>query len=78
MKPAAAAPAAAVDAGAYWTRLQLERSASVYRTEVPRRFLREHVRFVEALDRGVATLAEERMASHIEHGRAAFKRSLGA
>jgi DNA-binding GntR family transcriptional regulator len=58
----------------YWSRLQLELSRRVYSTEVPRRFLREHVAIFEALSAGDAALAAERMHKHIEHGRSALQR----
>jgi DNA-binding GntR family transcriptional regulator len=58
----------------YWSRLQLELSRRVYSTEVPRRFLREHVAIFEALSGGDAVLAAERMHKHIEHGRSALQR----
>ncbi|MGP0033469.1 MAG: GntR family transcriptional regulator [Solirubrobacteraceae bacterium] len=60
----------------YWTRLQLELSERVYNTEVPRRFLDEHVAILEALRAGDANLAQERMRLHIEHSRTALKRAL--
>jgi DNA-binding GntR family transcriptional regulator len=60
----------------YWTRLQLELSERVYATEVPRRFVSEHRGILEALERGDAPLAGERMAAHIEHGRKAIAKSL--
>jgi DNA-binding GntR family transcriptional regulator len=58
----------------YWSRLQLELSRRVYATEVPRRFLREHVAILDALRSGDGELAAERMRKHIEHGRAALQR----
>jgi DNA-binding GntR family transcriptional regulator len=60
----------------YWTRLQLELSERVYNTEVPRRFLDEHVAILEALRARDANLAQERMRLHIEHSRTALKRAL--
>ena len=60
----------------YWTRLQLELSERVYNTEVPRRFLDEHVAILEALRAGDANLAQERMRLHIEHSRTTLKRAL--
>jgi DNA-binding GntR family transcriptional regulator len=58
----------------YWSRLQLELSRRVYSTEVPRRFLREHLVIFDALSAGDGTLAAERMHKHIEHGRSALQR----
>jgi DNA-binding GntR family transcriptional regulator len=58
----------------YWSRLQLELSTRVYATEVPRRFLREHVSIYDALASGDGALAAERMHKHVEHGRAALQR----
>jgi DNA-binding GntR family transcriptional regulator len=60
----------------YWTRLQLELSERVYNTEVPRKFLDEHVAILEALRDGDAALAQERMRSHIEHSRTTLRRAL--
>jgi DNA-binding GntR family transcriptional regulator len=60
----------------YWTRLQLELSERVYTTEVPRRFLDEHVAILEALRARDASLAQERMRVHIEHSRGTLKRAL--
>jgi DNA-binding GntR family transcriptional regulator len=60
----------------YWSRIQLELSERVYTTELPRRFVREHLGIVEALERGDAALAEQRMAEHIQHGRKTFAKSL--
>jgi DNA-binding GntR family transcriptional regulator len=60
----------------YWNRLQLELSERVYSTEVPRRFLREHMGIFEALTAGDAELAQNRMKIHIEHGRAALAKAL--
>jgi len=60
----------------YWARMQLELSERVYKTEVPRRFVQEHRRIVDALERGDAVLAGERMAAHIEHGRKTLEKSL--
>jgi DNA-binding GntR family transcriptional regulator len=61
----------------YWSRLQLELSTRVYSTEVPRRFLREHVGIFDALAAGDGALAAERMHKHVEHGRAALQRGFG-
>ena len=47
----------------YWTRLQLELSERVYSTEVPRRFLDEHLGILEALKAGDSDEAEKRMRS---------------
>jgi DNA-binding GntR family transcriptional regulator len=60
----------------YWTRLQLELSERVYNTELPRRFLDEHVAILDALKEGDAPLVEERMRKHIEHGRAVIAKAL--
>jgi DNA-binding GntR family transcriptional regulator len=60
----------------YWTRLQLELSERVYNTEVPRRFLDEHLGILEALKAGDSGEAEKRMRSHIEHGRTALAKAL--
>lgn len=60
----------------YWTRLQLELSEWIYTAEVPRRFLDEHLAIYEALERGDGPLAEKRMRSHLEHGRAALDKVL--
>jgi DNA-binding GntR family transcriptional regulator len=60
----------------YWTRIQLELSERVYTTEMPRRFVREHRTIMRALERGDAQLAEQSMASHIEHGRRSLLKSL--
>jgi GntR family transcriptional regulator, transcriptional repressor for pyruvate dehydrogenase complex len=62
----------------YWSRLQLELSQRVYSTEVPRRFLREHVAIFDALKAGDGPLAAERMREHVEHGRAALQRAFAA
>ena len=62
----------------YWARLQLELSERVYNTEVPRLFSGEHVAIYEALQAGDATLAQERMYAHIEHGRATLGKALQA
>jgi DNA-binding GntR family transcriptional regulator len=61
----------------YWTRLQLELSERVYNTEVPRRFLDEHLGILDALKTGESREAEQRMRSHIEHGRTALVKALG-
>ena len=60
----------------YWNRLQLELSERVYTTEVPRRFLDEHLSILEALKAGKPELVEERMKKHIEHGRAVLVKAL--
>jgi DNA-binding GntR family transcriptional regulator len=60
----------------YWTRLQLELSERVYTTEVPRRFLDEHLQILDALKAGDPDLVEERMRKHIEHGRTVLTRAL--
>jgi DNA-binding GntR family transcriptional regulator len=60
----------------YWTRLQLELSERIYTTEVPRQFLEEHLAIYEALQRGDGPLAQARMRSHLEHGRAVLERGL--
>jgi DNA-binding GntR family transcriptional regulator len=60
----------------YWTRLQLELSERVYTTEVPRRFLDEHLRIFDALKDGDAPRAQERMKKHLEHGRAVLAKAL--
>ena len=56
----------------YWSRIQLELSERVYKTEVPRRFTREHIGIFEALERRDAQAAAERMHRHILHGRRAL------
>jgi DNA-binding GntR family transcriptional regulator len=60
----------------YWTRLQLELSERVYATEVPLRFVREHIRIFQALERGDAQVAGDRMKQHIGHGRQALKKAM--
>ena len=60
----------------YWTRLQLELSERVYTTEVPRRFLDEHLAILEALKAGDPDLVEKRMQKHIEHGRTVLVKAL--
>ncbi len=60
----------------YWTRLQLELSERVYNTELPHRFLDEHVAILDALKEGDGPLVEERMRKHIEHGRAVIAKAL--
>ncbi len=60
----------------YWNRLQLELSERVYTAEVPRRFLDEHLAILDALKLGDAELVEQRMRTHIEHGRAVLARAL--
>jgi DNA-binding GntR family transcriptional regulator len=62
----------------YWTRLQLELSERIYTTEVPRRFLDEHLAIYEALEKGDGPRAEKRMRSHLEHGRSVLEKSLRA
>jgi DNA-binding GntR family transcriptional regulator len=59
----------------YWSRLQLELSTRVYSTEVPRRFLREHVGIYDALAAGDGALAAERMHKHVDHGRNVLQRA---
>ena len=60
----------------YWNRLQLELSERVYSTEVPIRFLDEHLSIMEALETGDAVRAGREMRAHIEHGRQALRRAL--
>jgi len=60
----------------YWNRLQLELSERVYNTEVPRRFLDEHLAILEALKQGDPPLVEKRMKQHIEHGRTVLAKAL--
>jgi len=60
----------------YWNRLQLELSERVYNTEVPRRFLDEHLAILEALKQGDPPLVEQRMKQHIEHGRSVLAKAL--
>jgi DNA-binding GntR family transcriptional regulator len=60
----------------YWARLQLQLSERVYTTELPRRFVQEHRAIVEAIERGDGSLAAERMATHIEHGRKTMAKSV--
>jgi DNA-binding GntR family transcriptional regulator len=60
----------------YWTRLQLELSERVYTTEVPRRFLDEHLKIFDALRAGDAAAAQDRMRIHLEHGRAVLAKAL--
>jgi DNA-binding GntR family transcriptional regulator len=60
----------------YWTRLQLELSERVYTTEVPRRFLDEHLKIFDALKAGDAAAAQDRMRIHLEHGRAVLAKAL--
>jgi DNA-binding GntR family transcriptional regulator len=62
----------------YWNRLQLELSERVYNTELPRGFLHEHLKILEALKAGDPELALERMKSHIEHGRTVLAKALEA
>jgi DNA-binding GntR family transcriptional regulator len=61
----------------YWSRIQLELSERVYKTEVPRRFTGEHIGIVEALERGDADAAAERMHRHILHGQRALRKAFG-
>jgi DNA-binding GntR family transcriptional regulator len=61
----------------YWTRIQLELSEHVYRAELPRRFVPEHVQIFEALERGDGQAAAERMSAHLTHGRRALRKALG-
>ena len=60
----------------YWTRLQLELSERVYNTELPRRFLDEHLSIFDALKDGDAARAQKQMKTHIEHGRATIVKAL--
>lgn len=60
----------------YWTRLQLELSERVYVTELPRRFLDEHLSIFDALKDGDGPRAQKQMKIHIEHGRAAIAKAL--
>ena len=60
----------------YWARLQLELSERVYNTELPRRFLNEHLKIFDALKDGDAALAQKEMKVHIEHGRATIVKAL--
>lgn len=60
----------------YWTRLQLELSERVYNTELPRRFLDEHLSIFDALKEGDAARARKQMKVHIEHGRATIVKAL--
>jgi DNA-binding GntR family transcriptional regulator len=60
----------------YWSRLQLQLSDRVYKTEVPRRFVKEHRGILAALERSDGELASDRMRAHIEHGRKTMVRSL--
>jgi DNA-binding GntR family transcriptional regulator len=62
----------------YWTRLQLELSERIYTTEVPRRFLDEHLAIYKALADGNGALAEKRMRAHLEHGRSVLEKGLRA
>jgi DNA-binding GntR family transcriptional regulator len=62
----------------YWTRLQLELSERVYDTELPRRFVDEHVDIYRALQAADGSLARRRMTAHIEHGKATLARALRA
>jgi DNA-binding GntR family transcriptional regulator len=61
----------------YWSRLQIELSERVYATEVPRRFLTEHVAIFDAVADRDGELAARRMSAHLEHGRAALAAALG-
>jgi DNA-binding GntR family transcriptional regulator len=60
----------------YWTRLQLELSERVYTTEVPRRFVDEHLKIFDALRDGDAARAQDGMRVHLEHGRAVLAKAL--
>ena len=60
----------------YWRRLQLELSERVYATEVPVRFVREHIGIFQALERGDAQLAGDRMKQHIVHGRQVLEKAM--
>lgn len=60
----------------YWSRMLLELSERVYETEVPRRFLTEHVGIYDALAARDGELAAERMRRHVEHGRMAVETAL--
>ena len=60
----------------YWNRLQLELSERVYTTEVPRLFLDEHLAILEALKQGDPELVEQRMRTHIQHGRTVLAKAL--
>ncbi len=60
----------------YWTRLQLELSERIYTTEVPRRFLDEHVAIFQALENGDGPAAGKRMRTHLEHGRSVLEKAL--
>jgi DNA-binding GntR family transcriptional regulator len=61
----------------YWSRLQLELSERVYKTEVPRRFSSEHVAIFQALELGDAETAGERMYQHIVHGQRVLSKAFG-
>lgn len=60
----------------YWARLQLELSERVYREELPRRFVSEHVAIFSALERGDGELAASKMLAHLTHGRRALSKAL--
>jgi DNA-binding GntR family transcriptional regulator len=60
----------------YWARIQLELSEHVYRAELPRSFVPEHVQIFEALERGDGKAAAERMSAHLTHGRRALGKAL--
>jgi DNA-binding GntR family transcriptional regulator len=60
----------------YWARIQLELSEHVYRAELPRRFVPEHVQIFEALERGDGKAAAETMSAHLTHGRRALGKAL--
>lgn len=60
----------------YWTRLQLELSERVYNTELPRRFLDEHLSIFDALRDGDSARAQKQMKLHIEHGKATIVKAL--
>ena len=48
----------------YWTRLQLELSERVYNTELPRRFLDEHVAILDALGKATPARAGADAQAH--------------
>jgi DNA-binding GntR family transcriptional regulator len=60
---------------AYWSKLQVELSTRVYSRETPDRFRKEHLALFEALQKGEAEAAADRMAAHIEHGRRLLEES---
>ena len=53
-----------------------EAAERVYTAEVPRRFLDEHLAILDALKQGDPKLVEQRMRSHIEHGRTVLAKAL--